>query len=114
MSVHTVVSVLGSTNLSGRMKEVVFTMTGSASYDAGGSIVDLSTAGVLAVADGFTSVHGVECIESAAANAKHVFRYVRVAAATGLLKILDVEQATPAEASGNLSANTYTMKAIGY
>lgn len=115
MSAHTVTSVLGSMNHNGRLKSTVFNFTGSASYDAGGSVIDLSTSGVLG-ADGFTSVHGVQIIQSPAASSLREFRYVRVAAATGLLKVHDQSQAADAEAAGSadLSAVTYTAIAFGY
>lgn len=114
MSAHTVTTIKGVLNGNGRMKQVTFDMTGSASYDAGGSILDLSTGGVLGVEAGFTSVHGVHCVQSTAANSKYQFRYTRVAAATGTLKVNDASQAADAEASGDLSASTFTMVAWGY
>ena len=39
---------------------------------------------------------------------------VRVAAATGLLKVRDLSAASDAETSGNLSTTTWTFEVIGY
>jgi hypothetical protein len=115
MGAFTVTTVRGAANLQGRMKMAVIDCTGPASYDTGGSIIDLSTSGV-AGADGFTSVHGVQIIQSTAANSLQLMRYVRVAAATGLLKVNDGAAAADAEVSAatNLSGNTYTLLVTGY
>jgi hypothetical protein len=115
MSAFTVVSVLGSENLQGRMKKVVCTATGTASYDANGSIIDLSTSGVLGTAHGFTGVHGVKVINvSAHGSDKYQFAYIRATPATGTLKVRDVTQAADAETSGDLSSITWTFEVIGY
>lgn len=115
MSAFTVTTQRGFVNLDGRMKMAVVDATGPSSYDAGGSIIDLSTSGVLA-ANGFQSVHGVQIVQSAAATSLHLTRYVRVAAATGLIKVNDGSAAGDAEFAGatNLSANTYTLMVVGY
>lgn len=67
-------------------KQCVFQLTGPASYDTGGSVVDLSTA-TLGVGVGFTRVDSVEVSSGTSA---HSFNYVRAAsgaAATGKIVI---------------------------
>jgi hypothetical protein len=116
MSAHTVVAIKGSRNLAGAMKMVAITFTGSASYDAGGSAIDLSTSGVLGV-DGFATVYGVAQIGcSASTSGKYRLTFLPAAsdaAATGKIYITDIEQATPAEVSGNLSTTTFRVIVYG-
>jgi hypothetical protein len=109
MSAHTLVSTLQEETLIG-LKKAVVTITGSASYDAGGSLVDLSTifkSKVYGVAQIAVSPHG---------SAKYRTSFIRGAsdgAALGKVKIHDITAASGAEASGDLSATTFTLEVTG-
>lgn len=118
MSAHTVVSVLSCTPL-GNEKRVVFTATGSASYDTNGSTINLGTSGVLGPWAGFSVVYGVTLVGVAAhGSSKYQFTYVPAAAyaaATGTLKAYDVSGASDAEVASttDLSAATFIFEARG-
>jgi hypothetical protein len=105
-------------NSQGTIKRVILTVAGPASYDAGGSTIDLSSAvtalgGTLT----FTKVYGVDCIAvSAHASSKFKATYVPAAGnapATGKIKLDDLIQATPAEFSGDASGTTFTLEVVG-
>lgn len=120
MSAFTIASVLGSKIDRGDLKELVISVTGTASYDTGGSVIDLSTANAtLGTALGFAAVHGVERIGvTTAADDKYMFTYVRAAsgaAATGLLKLRDATAASDAEVTGavSLAASTFFLRVVG-
>lgn len=108
MSAHTLVSTLVQTL--GDMKVAVVTFTGSASYDAGGSILDLSSifpSKVQGLAQVAVSPHG---------SAKYQPTFIRGASdapASGKVKIHDITASSGAEASGDLSATTFTAIAFG-
>lgn len=109
MSAHSLVSTLQLETLFG-IKVAVVTFTGSASYDAGGSILDLSTlfpSKVYGLVQAAVSPHG---------SAKYQPVFVRGASdgpALGKVKIHDITASSGAEASGDLSATTFTAIAIG-
>ncbi len=116
MSAHTVSATpLGFVNLQG-LKAAVVTVTLSASYDSGGSVVDLSTSGNLAAA-GFKTVTGAMLLgHETAASGKYLPVFVPAAsnaAATGLLKIYDTSQAGDAETSGDLHASLIRLLVTG-
>lgn len=109
MSAHSLVSVLQVETILG-IKAALVTFTGSASYDAGGSLLDLSSvfpSKVYGLAQMAVSPHG---------SAKYQPAFVRGASdgpALGKVKIHDVTASSGAEASGDLSATTFTAIAIG-
>lgn len=125
MSAFTVVSILSADSApSGAAKRVTFTATGTASYDTGGSVLNLAQSGVLGI-NGFAAVHGVKLVGVAdAASDRYLCTYVRAAAgaaATGLLKVRDLAT-TGAGATdgvielaslGDLSALTFIFEAVG-
>lgn len=103
-----VTAITGPTSdLSG--KRGVFTALLPASYDAGGSTLDLSSH--------FALVHGVKFVgQATAANDKYHCTYIPAAAyapATGLVKVRDLSAAADAEASGDLSAVTVRFEVVG-
>jgi hypothetical protein len=90
-------------------KKGIFTAVLPASYDAGGSVLDLSAH--------FTYVHGVKFVgQATAANDKYYCTYIPAAAyapATGLVKVRDLTAAADAEASGDLSGVTVRFEVEG-
>ena len=123
MGAFTVTSVVGcSTGDMGRGKSVVLTATGPASYDAGGSVIDLSSANTVLtgfVSDAaFVRVTGLKVVGIGAAAADRYFcTYVPAAAgapATGKVKVRDADDSTAmSEASGDLSTVTFTFEITG-
>lgn len=110
---HTVLSVS-----QGQTKRVVMTVKGPASYDAGGSTLDLSSAvAALAGTISFVKTWGVHLLGvSAHASSKFKATYVPAAGnapATGKIKLDDLIQATPAEFSGDASGTTFTIEVVG-
>ena len=96
-----------------------FTVTGPTSYDAGGSVIDLSIA-TLGVDNGFAVVHGVSVLGvAAAASDRFQPTYVRAAAgapSTGLLKVRDADDSTAMSevtAADNLSTHTFIVEVTG-
>lgn len=125
MGAFTVTSVTGcATGDMGRGKSVVLTATGPASYDAGGSIIDLSSAntvltGLLNEA-AFVRVTGLKQVGVSAAAADNYYcQYVIAAAgapATGKIKVRDADDATAmSEVAGatDLSTVTFTFEITG-
>lgn len=116
MAAHTI-SVAAQV-LPGAYRKVIATLTGSASYDAGGSVVDLSATGGLG-ANGFTTVRGLRVLNgTAAADGAYYLMYVPAAlnaAATGMVYVQLTEQATPADTVGatNLSARSWLVEITG-
>lgn len=103
---------------SGPIKRAVVTALGPASYDAGGSTIDLSSAvSGLDGANTFTKVWGLNRLGvSAHASSKYGIAYVPAASnapATGKIKLDDLIQATPAEFSGDASGTTFTFEIVG-
>lgn len=121
MSAHTVPSTVLATWYTNGCKEAIILLTCSASYDAAGSTINLSTSGNLGVVHGFTTVLGVSLLGTTIgtdANSKYYPVFVPAAshaAATGKLKIHDTSAAADAEvtAATNLSAVTMTIKIVG-
>jgi len=109
MSAHSLVSTLQLETLFG-IKVAVVTFTGSSSYDAGGSTLDLSTlfpSKVYGAAQLGVSPHG---------SAKYQPAYVPAAQnapSSGKVKIHDITASSGAEASGDLSATTFTALVFG-
>jgi len=102
------------------IKVVIGKVTGSASYATGGdTIPDLSTAGNLGQAQGFTKVFGIVfCGNETAADDQFLCTYVPTAAhspTAGKVKIRDVTAAADAEvaATTDLSARTFRFLIIG-
>lgn len=95
----------------GEIKTIIMTIAGSASYDTGGSVLDLS--------DLFTKVYGVEIIGvGAAASSKYKGTFTpgaSDAAATGKIKMNDITAASGAEVSSttDLSALTFVVRVTG-
>lgn len=110
MSAHTLASTVDTSLALGGLKVATITVTGSASYDAGGSTLDLSTifpSKCYGLSQTGVSPHG---------SAKYQPTYVPAAAnapATGKVKIHDITASSGAEASGDLSATTFTFLALG-
>ena len=98
-------------NTSSRRATLLLTLP--ASYDAGGSVLDLSAL----TGGGFTKVYGVDLIgQPTAASDRYHPTYIPAALyapATGLLKVRDLQAAADAEASGDLSAVTMLVEVIG-
>lgn len=95
-------------------RRAVVTAVGPASYDAGGSVIDLSAL----TGGGFNKVHGVTLIgQGTAANDRYQPTFIHAAAyaaATGKLKVRDINATdSAAEASGDLSAVTFVLEVIG-
>jgi hypothetical protein len=103
-------------NPSSNGKTVEFSVTGPASYDANGSVIDLSVA-TRGAWEGFTVLYDVEQV-SIGAHGNDKYRLMFVpgssgAAATGTLKVRDLTAASDAEASGDLSGVTFYLRATG-
>lgn len=109
MSAHALVSTKLLETVFGTRFALV-TFTGSASYDAGGSILDLSTlfpSKVYGLAQVGVSPHG---------SAKFQPTFVPGASdgpALGKVKIHDITASSGAEASGDLSATTFSAIVFG-
>jgi hypothetical protein len=125
MSAFTIASVLSADSApSGAAKRVTFTVTGSASYDTGGSVLNLARSGVLGI-NGFVAVHGVKLVGvAAAASDRYHCTYVRAAAgaaATGVIKVRDLDTTGAGATDGviqlagatDLSALTFIFEAVG-
>ncbi len=112
-------SVTGvSQNRKDKLKTVTFTALGPNTYDASGSVLDLSRTGGLGLLGFKSRVDGVHCIGvSAHASSKWLCTYVPAALgapATGLVKVDLLIQATPAEEGAtDMHATTFTFVAFG-
>jgi acyl-CoA synthetase (AMP-forming)/AMP-acid ligase II len=104
-------------SLPGAMKMGVVLVTLPTSYDAGGSVVDFSTSGLLTTTHGFQKVFAaIQCAQATAADDKYYATFIPAAAdasATGLLKVRDLSAASDAEASGDLDAVVIRFLVIG-
>lgn len=110
-----------SNELSSKQRRAVLLITGTASYDTNGSVVDLSAL----PGGGFTKVHGAKVIGVGAhASDKYLFTFVPAAsyaAATGKLKVrnaLIVTTGTPGSldeisSTTDLSALTFVLEVVG-
>lgn len=124
MSAFTITGVLGISGLGvGASKRVILSATGPTSYDAGGSVLNVSSgnATLTALRNGpdaaFTKVHGVRQIGvSPAASDRYHSTYVRAAEgapATGVVKLRDMNTDDSAEPSGDLSTTTVFLEIVG-
>lgn len=115
MSAHAISAAIAV--LPGAQKRVIATLTGSADYDTGGSVLDLSVAGTLGAVNGFATVKGLDIIAgTAAADGAYALRYVPGAnASNGLVYSTLTEQALPAQSAlhDNLSARSWTVEIVG-
>lgn len=115
MGAFTSVTPVGrASNLEGR-KVLIVTAVGPASYDAGGSEIDLGTT-ALGLLDGFTAASGATCIKVAGTAADKYFATAIAGASAHTLKIVvrDAEAGTAAaEVSGDISALTFTLVCYG-
>jgi hypothetical protein len=124
MSAFVVASVLALTvGGVGAQKRAVLSVTGTASYDTGGSALDLSSAnttltGLNAMA-AFTRVDGINVVGvNPHASGKYHAAHVRAssgAPATGKLKLYDVTTDPGAEVSSttDLSSTTFFLEVFG-
>lgn len=124
MSAFTVAAVLSLTGGGyGSQKKAIFQVTGTASYDTGGSLLDLSSANAtltgidpMAV---FTLVNGLSVVGvNPHGSGKYHGAYIRAASgapATGKIKLYDVTTDPGAEATstGDLSATTFFVEVTG-
>jgi len=113
MSAHTVPASVKASIVSQGSKRVILALQLSASYDAGGSVVDLSTSGSLGQALGFTRVFaGGMAGQGTAADSKYFPVFIPAASdapATGKVKVHDTSAAADAEASGDLHLSSILM-----
>lgn len=102
----------------GGIKFTVITTTGSASYDTGGSVIDLSLA-TLGAWTGYSEIYGVAMLGiSATASSKYSPVFIAAAAgapATGKIKLHDSSAAADAEVTGatDISGTTFTLLVTG-
>ena len=101
-------------------KVAVIQCTGTASYDTGGSVINLATTNSVLTAlnneAGFTTIHGVQVLNvGTAASDKYRLQYLGATAATGVIKVRDLSAASDAEVSSttDLSATTWTLEVRG-
>lgn len=112
MSAHTYTAATAEKARSvGEIKTIILTIAGSASYDTGGSVLDLS--------DLFTKLYGVEIIGvGVAASSKYKGTFIPGASDSpsgGKIKLNDVTAASGAEVASttDLSALTFVVRATG-
>jgi hypothetical protein len=113
MGAFTSVTML-SNELTAHGRRAIVTAACPASYDAGGSTIDLSAV----TGGGFTKVFGAKLIgQATAASDRYQPTFIPAAAyaaATGKLKIRDINSTdAAAEASGDLSAVTLVLEVVG-
>lgn len=110
MAVHTLASTVSTMPASER--EAIITVTGSTSYDTGGSVLDLSTL------TGATAIRGlVQVNVTPVGSAKYLTAYLAAAAGapgTGKVVVYDVTQHPGAEvvATTALNGTTWTFKVL--
>ena len=86
-----------------------------ASYDAGGSAIDLSAA-TLGAQEGFTTVYGGHCLKAAHASTKIKLDAHVVSSATAtapLIVLRDRDGTDTPQLSGDVSGYTVTMEFVG-
>lgn len=125
MSAFTVTAVKSVTVGSvGGMKRAIIQCTGTASYDTGGSVLNLSSTNTtLTGFNGeafFTYVYGLSVVNvGTAASDKYRLQYLGAAAfapATGVIKVRDLsatDSATEVSSTTDLSATTWTFEVFG-
>jgi hypothetical protein len=97
---------------SGSPKVVVFTALGPASYDTGGSVIDLSVA-TLGAFTGFTTVHSASVVSS---NAAHTYNFIRGAANAGKIVVFNAAAADGGDELANatdISGTTVRVTVVG-
>lgn len=107
----------------GGCKQAIIRCTGTASYDTGGSVLNLSSSNTALLALNneayFTTVTGLAPVGvDTAASDKYRLQYVNAAAdapATGLIKARDLSAQPAAEVTSttDLSATTWTFEVFG-
>lgn len=107
----------------GAQKRAIIQCTGTASYDTGGSVLNLASTNTTLTGfnneAAFTYVHGVSVVNvDTAASDKYRLQYLGAAAfapATGVIKCRDLSAASDAEVSSttDLSATTWTLEVFG-
>lgn len=124
MSAFTIAAVLGRTvGTLGAQKRVTLQVTGTASYDSNGSLLNLSSSNTTLTGldpDAvFTRVDAVSVVGvTPHGSAKYQPAYVRAASgapATGTIKVHDVTASSGAEVSSttDLSATTWFLEVVG-
>ena len=116
MGAFTSVTVIGRSAVGEGVKRLIVTAVGPASYDAGGSAIDLSAA-ALGAMEGFTTVYGGHLLKAAHASTsiKLQASVVGGASATSPKIVLrDADGGTAmAQLSGDVSGYTITMEFVG-
>lgn len=117
MGAFTSVSVLStSTNGKGR-KSAIVSAVAPASYDAGGSVIDLTVA-TLGALDGFTTISGGHLLMAThttpASSLKYLTQVVAGTGASPKIVMRDADAGTAcAQVSGDVSAVTLVMQFYG-
>lgn len=101
----------------GGLKTVIASVVGTASYDTGGSVIDLSVATLGAWA-GFSEVYSVKQCGKAVATVQYQLEFIPAAsgaAATGKLYARDLTAASDAQLANttDLSATTFYLEISG-
>lgn len=98
----------------GTFKKVIATLTLSSSYDAGGSVLDLSTGGTLAT-NGFATVKGLHvlAVSALAGGIKHLCYIPGTGPNDGKVGVFLGSADPPAEDSGDLHTFTYVVEIVG-
>lgn len=115
MGAFTSVTVIGRESIGEGLKRVIVTAVGPASYDAGGSAIDLSAA-TLGAQEGFTTVYGGHCLKAAHASTKIKLDAHVVSSATAtapLIVLRDRDGTDTPQLSGDVSGYTVTMEFVG-
>lgn len=118
MGAFTSVTVIGRNSNGEGLKRVTVTAVAPASYDAGGSAIDLSAA-TLGADAGFTTVYGgtmLKAVHTTPASSKKYFAQVLsgASATAPIICIRDADNATAMlQGTGDLSAITLTMEFVG-
>lgn len=116
MGAFTSVTVIGRNSNGEGLKRVTVTCVAPASYDAGGSAIDLSVA-TLGADAGFTTVYGGHMLKCAHATTKIkvIAHVVSSSTATAPLIVMrDADAGTAmGQVSGDNSAYTLTMEFVG-
>lgn len=115
MGAFTSVTVIGRESIGEGLKRVIVTAVAPASYDAGGSAIDLSAA-TLGAQEGFTTVYGGHCLKAAHASTKIKLDAHVVSSATAtapLIVLRDRDGTDTPQLSGDVSGYTVTMEFVG-
>lgn len=117
MSAHTFVSTLSTSTNGKGLKSAIVSFTGSTSYDAGGSTLDLTTA-TRGALDGFNTISGGNLLMATHTTAGNSIKYLcQVVAGTGAspkIVVRDADAMTAAaQVSGDISAITFVMQFFG-